>query len=313
MFRAAKYPFDDSLRRRGTVVRDKVVNGFEIGQRPIVEDKLQRGTRRAGGCARAPLRARPAAVRRGGGDSASCSSVNAGRADAPENPAAQRRRRPVRLRHCFELPQRVFKQLCHGSNIACRTGGARAGSSPTVHPLETDLQHAQQSLGTSGSISPGVPRREGSPAAAKTGTMRPQPLSRATTMLRKLIGAAAIIALFAGAARAQYTGPLPNSGFGDDRFGIECVAAADARADAGGCRARTRHRAAIPGDAAHQDSRPQAIVQRSMAKDSPGSGGGAGGPAPGGIAGRPAARPNAAGRIKPGRTKPDVTTFAFTP
>jgi hypothetical protein len=40
-------------------------------------------------------------------------------------------------------------------------------------------------------------------------------------MLRKLIGAAAIVVMSAGAARAQHTGPLPNSGFyGDDRFGI---------------------------------------------------------------------------------------------
>ena len=39
-------------------------------------------------------------------------------------------------------------------------------------------------------------------------------------MLRKLIGAAAIIVLFAGAAHAQYTGPLPNSGFDDGRFNM---------------------------------------------------------------------------------------------
>jgi hypothetical protein len=39
-------------------------------------------------------------------------------------------------------------------------------------------------------------------------------------MLRKLIGAAAIVVLFAGLAHAQYTGPLPNSGFDDGRFNM---------------------------------------------------------------------------------------------
>ena len=37
-------------------------------------------------------------------------------------------------------------------------------------------------------------------------------------MSRKLIGAAAIVVLSAGIAHAQYTGPLPNSGYDDDQF-----------------------------------------------------------------------------------------------
>ena len=38
-------------------------------------------------------------------------------------------------------------------------------------------------------------------------------------MLRKLIGAVVVV-LFASAAHAQYTGPLPNSGFDDGRFNM---------------------------------------------------------------------------------------------